>query len=275
MPEKTFSKCQRKAALISGGVFHLYHDGIADGMAVFLPLWHMDFGLSLASVGLLVTCFEGAAGIFQIPAGFLGERFGERKLLVTGTLMTAIAFACMWMAGGLISLITLLIIGGVGAAVQHPLASSMISRVYNDKGRRLALGTYNFSGDIGKFSFPALAAVALNRMGWRPICTILGIFGCFLTAVLFPFLKRAHSGDKIAHTKEQQKFPFFGKWGIENSSAFAVLSSIGIIDTAVRIGVVSFLPFLFIQKGICPESAGFALSLLLIGGAAGKFICGC
>ena len=88
-------KHQRRLTLIIGSAFHFFHDGIADGLAVFLPLWQASFGLSLTHVGLLVTCFEGATGIFQIPAGFLGERFGERVLLVVGTLVTAISFMCL------------------------------------------------------------------------------------------------------------------------------------------------------------------------------------
>ena len=80
---------RKKIVLLSGSAFHFLHDGIADGLAVFLPLWQATFGLSLIHVGLLVTCFEGITGLFQIPAGFLGERVGERAVLVIGTLITA------------------------------------------------------------------------------------------------------------------------------------------------------------------------------------------
>ena len=149
-----------------------------DGLAIFLPLWQASFGLSLTQVGLLVTCFEGATGFFQIPAGFLGERFGERTLLVLGTLITATSFMFLGLVGGLISFVALLFIGGLGAAVQHPLASSMVSKAYNDNGHRMALGTYNFSGDVGKFLFPSMAAVALPQIGWRLTCVGFGLIGC-------------------------------------------------------------------------------------------------
>jgi MFS family permease len=99
------NKYQRRTTLITGGAFHFFHDGIADGLAVFLPMWQTSFSLSLTHVGLLVTCFEGATGFFQIPAGFLGERFGERALLIGGTLVTAISFICLGFIEGLISLV--------------------------------------------------------------------------------------------------------------------------------------------------------------------------
>ena len=158
--------------------------------------------------------------------------------------------------------------------MQHPLASSMVSKAYNDNGRRIALGTYNFSGDIGKFLFPALVAVALTRMDWRPVCTGLGFLGCLLTAGVFLFLRRARIGEGAFSRTSQKAASKINGWGIINKEAFATLSIIGIIDTAVRTGFIVFGPFLFIQKGLEAESVGFALSLLFIGGAAGKFMCG-
>lgn len=268
------NKYQRRTTLITGGAFHFFHDGIADGLAVFLPMWQTSFRLSLTHVGLLVTCFEGATGFFQIPAGFLGERFGERALLIVGTLVTAISFICLGFIEGLIPLVSFLFVGGLGAAVQHPLAASMVSKAYNDNGRRMALGTYNFSGDIGKFMFPALTALALSQMGWRTVCAGLGIFGCVLTVILLLILRHTHVGETSLSEKNQEVVLKTKNWGIVNKGAFSTLSLIGIIDTAVRYGLITFGPFLFIQKGIRAESVGFALSLLFFGGAIGKFLCG-
>jgi len=274
MTNASINKYQRRISLITGSAFHSFHDGIADGLAVFLPLWHASFGLSLTHVGLLFTCFEGATCFFQIPSGLLGERFGERTLLVLGTLITAISFMCLGLVGGMISLVSLLFVGGVGAAVQHPMASSMVSKAYNGNGRRMALGTYNFSGDIGKFLFPALAAVALSQIGWRPVCVGFGLFGCMLAVTLFLVLRHARVGGSPFREKNQKAPLKTNDWGIVNKGAFTTLSVIGIVDTAVRIALVTFGPFLFIQKGIKAESVGFALSLLFIGGAVGKFMCG-
>jgi len=265
---------RRKATLFAGSAFHLFHDGIADGLAAFLPLWQAAFSLSLTQVGLLVTCFEGVTGVFQIPSGFLGERLGERAMLGAGTLITAASFICIGFAAGLASLILFLVIGGMGASVQHPLASSMISTAYREKGRRMALGAYNFSGDIGKFLFPALAATVLSITGWRAACVGFGLSGCLLTIPLLLLLRRANVGGAAAAQKSPQEKVRQGRWGIVNQPAFTTLSVIAVLDTAVRVGVISFGPFLFIQKGVRPESVGFALSLLFVGAAAGRLICG-
>jgi len=272
--DASVNKYKRRITLITGSAFHFFHDGIADGLAVFLPLWQTSFGLSLTHVGLLVTCFDGVTGFFQIPAGFLGERFGERALLVVGTLVTAISFICLGFVEGLTTLVVFLFVGGLGAAVQHPLASSMVSKAYNDNGRRMALGTYNFSGDIGKFLFPALVAVAFTQIGWRSVCAGLGVFGCMLTVSLFLILRRARVGKSSLNEKNLKTASKTNGWGIVNKGVFSTLVVIGIVDTGVRIALITYGPFLFIQKGLHAESVGFALSLLFFGGAVGKFMCG-
>jgi MFS transporter, FSR family, fosmidomycin resistance protein len=52
------------------------------------------------------------------------------------------------------------------------------------------------------------------------------------------------------------------------------LFTIGVLDTAVRMGLLTFLPFLLKTKGISQPMMGTAFALVFIGGAAGKFVCG-
>ena len=268
----TTQTSRNRKILISGCLFHLFHDSIADGLAVLLPFWKIAFQLSLTQVGLLMACFEGATALFQTPAGFLGERYGERRLLTLGTVVTALCVIGFALSGNIYILCVLLVIGGLGAGVQHPLASSMISKAYIQGNRRIALGTYNFTGDMGKFLFPAVAALVLSVVGWRFLCFGFGIFGCALAMGLYMLLLKNHSGGMELQTDKVS-----GKisgWGIENKKAFFTLSGIGFIDTAVRSALITFLPFLLINKGMQMASVGLALSLLFIGGALGKFVCG-
>jgi MFS family permease len=55
--------------------------------------------------------------------------------------------------------------------------------------------------------------------------------------------------------------------------AFPVLLSIGVIDSAVRMAFLTFLPFLLTAKGASLPTIGLALTLVFAGGAAGKLVC--
>jgi MFS family permease len=55
---------------------------------------------------------------------------------------------------------------------------------------------------------------------------------------------------------------------------FALLLMIGILDSSVRMGFLTFLPFLLKEQGVSLSTIGQALALVFVGGAAGKFACG-
>src|SRR5271156_3075139 len=68
---------------------HALHDGFSDMLYLLFPIWQGELALSLTQVGLLKTVYSGAMASFQMPAGLLAERFGERWLLALGTACAA------------------------------------------------------------------------------------------------------------------------------------------------------------------------------------------
>ncbi|HEY3190912.1 MAG TPA: MFS transporter, partial [Solirubrobacteraceae bacterium] len=81
-----------RAVLGTATVAHFVHDGFADILYVLLPLWASEFSLSFTQIGLIRTGYSGGMAAFQLPAGFLAERWGERRLLAAGTAATALGF---------------------------------------------------------------------------------------------------------------------------------------------------------------------------------------
>src|SRR5438034_1548050 len=171
-------------------LFRSLHDGFSETLYVFLPLWASEFGLSFSQVGLIRTAYTGGMSAFQIPAGFLAERFGERRILALGTAVTAIGFIAAGWAGGFISLLALLLAAGLGSGVQHPLSSSIVSKAYEDGHRRTALGTYNFSGDLGKAGVAAAIGVLAGVVGWRAAGATYGVLGVAAALALVAMLSR-------------------------------------------------------------------------------------
>jgi MFS family permease len=260
------------AVLVAACSLHLLHDGFSDILYVFLPLWAAEFGLSFAQVGIIRTIYTGGMALFQIPAGFLAERWGERRLLAGGTALTALGFVTAGWAGGFGVLLLILSIAGLGSSVQHPLSSSLISKAYEGGGRRAALGTYNFSGDVGKAGASVVVALAAAAVGWRMAGAAYGLLGLTTAATVLVVLGRLAAGDPGPAT-DRAGVPLRG-WGIRNPRGFSALAAIGMVDNATRTGFITFLPFALIAKGSTVAGVGTALALLFVGGAAGKFVCG-
>src|SRR3990167_9213277 len=163
-----------RAVLATACGAHFVHDGFSDVLYVLLPVWAGEFGLTFAQVGFMRTVYSGGMALFQVPAGLLAERRGERRLLAAGTAVTAGAFIVAGTAGGFAALLLVLLAAGLGSGVQHPLSSSLVSKAYETGPRRAALGTYNFSGDLGKVAVPAAVALASAVVGWRTAAAAYG-----------------------------------------------------------------------------------------------------
>jgi MFS transporter, FSR family, fosmidomycin resistance protein len=250
---------------------HTLHDGLSDLTYVLLPLLAQTFGLSLAQVGMIRAAHRTAMAAFQIPAGLVAERFGERNLLAAGTLLAGAAFAALGHASGFWMILVALFFAGVGSAVQHPLCSTIISNAYPDAGRRTALGTYNLFGDVGKFAFGGLLSLLLMAgYSWQGPVTLYGIAGMLIAGVTFFWI----AGSLPARPAQAAAPSRRGGWGIRNRRGFTALCLIEIVDSSTRVGFLTLIAFLMIDKGLSTGWAALSVPLILVGGMAGKYACG-
>src|SRR5438132_2252248 len=167
-------------------------------------------------------------------------------------------------------LVGALILGGLGSAVQHPIAAHLVSQIFSGQRSRIALAAYNFSGDLGKMAFPAATALLLTLMPWRAATMTVGIVG--LAAAVAILAVRGLRGrnpepEGVVSEPAVAVAPQSGR-------GFPLLLAITMIDSATRMGFLTFLPFLLKMKGADLPMIGIALTLIFAGGAAGKLVCG-
>jgi MFS family permease len=252
---------------------HTLHDGLSDITYVLLPILAQTFNLSLAQVGLIRAAHRAAMASFQIPAGFVAERLGERNLLAFGTACAGLAFLALGSASGFYAILLALFLAGFGSAFQHPLCSAIISDAYPGAGRRAALGTYNFAGDLGKFAFGgATSLLFIAGIGWQIPITFFGMLA--LACAVLIVLALGTAGVKAPRSRAEPETPRFKGWGIRNKQGFAALCMIEVIDSSTRTGFLTFVAFLMIAKGLPEGWAALSVPLILVGGMAGKLACG-
>jgi MFS family permease len=256
-----------RRTLIVAGFAHALHDGYTDLIYVLLPVWQAEFALGYGVLAVVRGLYTGTMAGLQIPVSRLSERLGGRGILAFGTALAGCGYALAGICGGVLGLCVALALSGAGSSTQHPIASSAVSHAYGDAARG-PLGIYNFSGDLGKAAVPAATSVLLTFMPWRSalyVLAALGIAVALAVALLLPAPDRSH-GSEIARERPR----YAGK----SRGGFSLLLAIGVLDSAVRMGFLTFLPFLLKAKGASLPEIGFALALVFIGGAAGKFACG-
>ena len=117
----------RRVLAVACGV-HALHDGFTDLIYVLLPVWQTEFALSYAALGVLRMLFAGAMAGLQVPVSLLAKRLGGPLLLAIGTATAGGAYLAIGVTGaGFTMLIVALLIGGTGAATQHPIGSSLVA----------------------------------------------------------------------------------------------------------------------------------------------------
>ncbi len=261
---------ERHAAAVAGGA-HALHDGYTDLIYVLLPLWQAEFGLGFAEIGVLRGVFVGTMACLQIPCSYLAKRFGTPIVLATGTALAGLGYCIAGVSTGFVLLLVALFIGGLGSSTQHPLGSTLVARAFAGARSMKALGLYNFSGDIGKMTVPAAAALLLTVMPWRPALALLGAVGLMAAVAIYQLTPR-YDKDAAPHSSSDDGRIDTAR-GASNRSGFPVLLSIGVIDSAARMAFLTFLPFVLAEKGANLPTIGFALTLVFAGGAGGKLVC--
>ncbi|MFC3944216.1 MFS transporter [Pseudomonas gingeri NCPPB 3146 = LMG 5327] len=258
----------RRRSLWAACTAHAVHDGLTDVIYVLLPIWQLQFGMSYAQVGLLRGAYSGMMAGFQLLASRAARRWGRERLLVGGTALAGVAYVLAGQAGGLAVLLLALMLGGLGASTQHPLASSMVSDTHEAGGGvKQALSQYNFAGDIGKMLIPALIGLLLTVVSWRASTTLIGLLGLAAAGLLWWLIPARVE----PATQEKQARRATGSVSV---SGLRALLATGLLDSAARMGFLTFLPFLLTSKGAGTAGIGVALALLFVGGAFGKLLCG-
>src|ERR1700758_5400075 len=218
---------------------HALHDGLTDTLYLLLPILQTEFALSYAAIGILRALYAGAMAGLQVPAAKLAQRIGGPTMLAAGTAVAGAGYLAIGASSTVLILALALILGGLGSSTQHPIASSLVAAAYQGPRSRGALGTYNFAGDLGKMALPALTAGLIAVMSWRLAAGAVGIIalagaGAILLA---PWSPPAAGG------KRTDAQPLNGKTHERSNpprSGFALLLIIGVIDSATRMGFLTF-----------------------------------
>jgi MFS transporter, FSR family, fosmidomycin resistance protein len=273
LPEVAADKNQKRRALGVACGAHVLHDGYTDLVWIALPIWQAEFGLSYAVVGLLRMIYSGTLASLQIPASLVAQRIGGGVVLALGTALSGLCYCIAGISGGFSWLVFALFLGGLGAATQHPIASALVTRTFTGERALKAFATYNFAGDVGKVLLPATATALILIMPWRPAYGLLGMLGLAAAVTIFMLTPRLTPETPAAALMPAQT----ASAQTENARmrfGFRILVAFGIADSVVRGAFFVCLPFLLIGKGGAVTTAGFALTLVFIGGAAGKLACG-
>jgi MFS family permease len=136
--------------------------------------------------------------LFQLPAGILGDRIGQSRLIVVGLLAMALGIGVASIAETYGTLLVAQAIAGIGGSTFHPAGMSIISDVEGTGTEGRAMGVFGFGGALGTMAAPVVVGGLAAVAGWRIALAGGAALALGITLLSGPALLRARGADKTA-----------------------------------------------------------------------------
>ena len=151
---------------------------------VVLPVLGKDLAISSVQLGLVGSIFIATNALLVPVAGFLGDAFSRKRIVVLSLFTWSLATLCTGFGGDLISLVAARGLGtAAGEAFYFPSAVAMLSAEHIGTRAR-ALSLFQTSVYAGLVASGWIGGAMAARWGWRVVFWIFGAAGVALSIPL-------------------------------------------------------------------------------------------
>ncbi len=129
--------------------------------------------------------------------GRLGDRFGPKRLYLTGLSIFTLASLWCGLTGDIRSLVIARVVQGLGAAIMTPQTMAIITRIFPAEARGRAMGAWGAVAGVATLVGPIVGGVLVDHLGWEWIFFVnipVGLLGLALAARLVPALPTQRHG---------------------------------------------------------------------------------
>ena len=146
-------------------------------ISVAAPVISKEFGFDKITMGVIFSAFVWAYALFQVPGGWLGDRFGARTVLTIIVSYWSIMTAATAAAFGATSFIVVRFLFGVGEAGAFPGATRAMQLWYPPHERGFVQGITHSASRLGAALAPPIVVLITTTLGWRSVFYICGAVG--------------------------------------------------------------------------------------------------
>jgi MFS family permease len=247
------------------------------------PQIKADLALSDAQMGYVFSAFTLAYALFEVPSGWLADRFGARLMLTRIVLWWSAMTAATGAAGGFASLVTLRWLFGMGEAGVLPSLSRAFSRWLPERERGQAFGLTLMAAALGGAATQPLVVALLSHFSWREAFPIFGAVGVVFAAAWYawfrddPHTHRSVNAAELALIGNDPPAPHPAvRWGaLVRSRNLMALCAMYFGAIYGWYFYLTWLPtYLLRARGFDLSAVGWLAALPLIGIASGSLLGG-
>ena len=181
---------RRESFLLAGSLFLIV--SATNIMTPLLPDIRTDFGVSIATAGVIVGSFGLARLVIDLPAGFVSDRIGHRRISIAG-LAILLASCVIGLNASSVEMLILARIGsGFAVGILATVVLSSLSATATPTNRGKVMSLFHVANNVGIAAYPLIGGLVGAVLGWR--ATFAVTFGLVVVAgaILLPLLQRIH-----------------------------------------------------------------------------------
>ena len=228
-------------------------------VAAVAPLMVADLELSWVQLGSLIGLYMLPGAVFALPGGVLGQRFGERRMVV-GSLALMVAGGLVTAAAhGYIAAVAGRLLSGIGAVLMNILLAKMVADWFAGREMSTAMGIMLTSWPVGLGIATATLGALATHASWRAAIVataLVAALGLVLIAFAYRNPPRPASGTASA-AERRVRLPA-REIALATSGGFAW----GCFNASL-VAIIAFGPGLLIARGASLGDAGFTVSLAI------------
>ncbi|ASA78225.1 MFS transporter [Thermococcus sp. 5-4] len=248
---------KRLLLLVSlGWVFNYAHR-----MAIppLIPMIKAELGINNAEAGLLMTALLLPYALIQVPAGYIGDRFGRKRLLVLSIIGYSLSSALIIFAREYWELLAVRALYGLFSGLYYAPATALISEVYRER-KGSALGVFMVGPPVGSGIAPLIVVPIAMSLEWRYAFPALAAMSLAIgIALAFAIKGEVSKPSRVTFSIPRNVF---------------LLSAANFIVLAAFFGLLTFLVSFLVNSGVSLETASLLFSLLSVIGIAGSLFGG-
>jgi sugar phosphate permease len=158
-------------------------------MANTAPLIIKEFGFSKVQMGVIFSAFIWSYALFQVPGGWLGDRFGPRKVLSSIMAYRTVIAVITTFSIGFKSFWGIRFALGIGEAGAFPTATRAMQMWYPRDERGFVQGISHAASRFGAAIGPPVAVAIMIHYGWRSVFYVIGVLS-LLWSILYMLVYR-------------------------------------------------------------------------------------
>lgn len=243
---------------------------LQQGIPILTPFFHSAFNLSLAGVGILVSCFNAGLVISSLPSGVLVDRVGERWSVTLGSIVACtLVLATLLVQSSVFAVGGLLFLGGLLSGTVSISSGKAVFSWFNTRERGLAMGVRQIAipvgAAIGSISLPLLGGIA----GWQLPIALMGSAQLLAAMIFLATLRRA-PGDPPP--PQQAVLKALGS--VLRDRPLVTTASVSMILVLTQYILLAYLILYLTSEGFSRLVASTGLLIVQLGAVTGRIVWG-